>query len=118
MRLNHGVHQLVAADDGVCGANINTQGATNAPVLNNKSDAAWAFNAVFGIQRLDGLTSDAAESFNALSPARGALVDSCAIMDDGLGVGLAVWVATARALGLGQSGTNVCNPADINAGWC
>ena len=57
MRLDNGVHQLVAADDGVRGAHVDTQGAADAPVFIYPSDAARAFDAVVRIQRSNGLSS-------------------------------------------------------------
>lgn len=46
------------------------------------------------------------------------MVDSCAIVSYGTGVGLAVRVAATRTLGLGQGGTNECYLAGIQVGGC
>jgi hypothetical protein len=40
MRLYHGVHQFVAADDGVCRANVDAQCATYAPVSGDQA-SVW-----------------------------------------------------------------------------
>ena len=113
MWLDDGVHQLVAADDGVCGAGFYAQRAANAPVFINKSDAARAFDAVFRVEWLNSLTRYFAQSLNALSATRGALVDSRVIMNDGVGVGLAVGKPAAGALGLGQGSENLSSFTDF-----
>ncbi len=64
------------------------------------------------------MAGDAAQPLNTFGTTGRALVDLSVTSGNGLGVGSAVRVATARALGLGQGGTNECNPAGIHAGGC
>ncbi len=118
MGLNHGVHQFVAANDSIGRTDFDAKRATDAPVFVDKSDGSCRFHAIHRIQRRHGMTGDAAQPFNAFGTTGWALVDLGVASGDGLGVCLAVWVATARALGLGQGGTNECNPAVIHAGGC
>ena len=118
MWLNHGVHHFIAANDGVGRADLNAQGAADAPVFIDESDGSCRFHAVSRIQLHHRMAGDAAQPFNAFGSTGWALVDLGVANGDGLGVGLAVRVATACALGLGQGGTNECNPAGIHAGGC
>ena len=118
MRLNHGVHHFVAANDGVGRADLDAQGAADAPVFIDKSDCSCRFHAIRRIQWRHVMAGDAAQPLNTFGTTGRALVDLGVASGDGLGVGLAVRVATARALGLGQGGTNECNPAGIQAGEC
>jgi len=118
MRLNHGVHQFVAANDGVCRTDFDAKRAADAPVFVDKSDGSCRFHAIRRIQWCHGMAGDAAQPFNAFGSSGWALVDLGVASGDGLGVGLAIRVAAARALGLGQGGTNECNPVGIHAGGC
>jgi hypothetical protein len=51
VRLDHGVHALVDADDGVGGAGVQAQGAADAPGLVDDGHGARAFGAELGIER-------------------------------------------------------------------
>lgn len=50
-RSNHGVHQFVAAENGIRRADIQAQCAANAPGLVNHGHGAWAFTAMDRVQR-------------------------------------------------------------------
>ena len=102
MRLDHGVHQLVAAQYRVGRAGVDAQGAADAPVFVDDGDAARTFCAIGRVECHDGLPCDGCKPANALAAARRALVDGCAVLRNGAGVGSAVRVAAARALRLRQ----------------
>ena len=118
MRLDHGVHELVAAQNRIGGADVDAQGAADAPVLVNDRDGAWPFNAMGGVERHHRLPSDHRQPLDAFCAARRALVDSRLALGDSLRVARAIRVATARALGLRQcrenfSGEGVAHTASL-----
>jgi hypothetical protein len=43
MAIDHGMHEFIHPDDGVCGAGLDTQGTSNAPSLVNHGGVARAF---------------------------------------------------------------------------
>ena len=116
VRIDHGVHHLVAAQYGVGRANWQAQRAANAPVLVNHSDAARRFQTIGGIQRQDGVARDGGQPGNAFSAARWALVDFCQAMGNRFGVGHAVGVAAACALGLRQCRVDTAGMW-VGSGW-
>jgi hypothetical protein len=69
------VHELVASQDGVCGASFDAKCASDAPVLVNHCQGSWAFNAVISTQKLNGLLSDLGDSLNTFRSAWRALID-------------------------------------------
>ena len=103
-RLNHRVHHLVAAKNGVGWTGVQTQRAADAPSLVNHCHGAGAFVAVNWVQRQDGQAGDGRQPLNAFSTAGRALVDGSTTGGKGLRVGGTVRVATARALCLRQNG--------------
>ena len=107
MRLDHGVHELVAAQNRIGGADVDAQGAADAPVLVNDRDGAWPFNAMGGVQRYKWLPSDCRQPLDAFCAARRALVDSRLALGDCLSVPGAIRVAAARALRLRQCRLNL-----------
>jgi hypothetical protein len=68
-RFNHRMHAFVAADDGIDRAGVQTQRAADAPVFVDKHNGTGRFNAIGGVQRLNGLAGDAAEPLNTFSAA-------------------------------------------------
>lgn len=101
--LQHGVHALVGADDGIDGAGFETQRAANAPLLVDDGHGAGGFLAVRCAQWPDRAARDFGQPAHALLPARRALVDGGLLKGDGVGVGLAIRVAATGALRLRQS---------------
>jgi hypothetical protein len=102
MRLDHGMHQLVAAKNGVCRTGVEAQGAAYAPGFVNDSDCARAFSAMERIERLRRQAGDSGKALDSFHAARRALVDGGFMGCNGLGVGRAIGVAAAGALGLRQ----------------
>ncbi|MNT10520.1 hypothetical protein D3C72_1453550 [compost metagenome] len=97
---NDGVHALVGAQNGVRGADLDAQGAADAPVFIDAGEHARSFYAMVRIQRQCGAAGDGCQARDAFLSARRALVDGCCAHSHGLGVASAVGVAAARALGL------------------
>ena len=102
MRLDHGVHELVAAQNRVSRAGINAQRTADAPVLVDDGDGTWAFQAIGGVQRYKWLPSDCRQPPYAFLATRWALVDGSLPLRDSLRVARAIRVAAARALRLRQ----------------
>ena len=58
MLWQNGMHELVGAHNGVCGAYLNAQGAANAPVFVDQDHAARPFDPKTRIQSYYGLARD------------------------------------------------------------
>ena len=101
---DHRVHELVGPQDGIRGAGLDAQGATDAPGLVDHGHGARGFHAVLGAQRNNRPTRQCGQPFHARSAARWALVDASLARGHGLGVAGAVRVAATRALRLRQRG--------------
>ena len=96
------MHDLVAAQDGICGACIDAQGTTDAPSFVNHGHRHGAFSAMVWIQGNGRATSDLGQHRNAFKAPGGALIDGGIVVGNGLCIGFAVGVAAPCALRLGQ----------------
>ena len=96
------MHQLVASHDGVRRADLDAQGAANAPVFINEDDAARPLGPVHRIQCGNRLAGEGGQPLNPLGAARRALVDARLGLGDRLRIGGAVGVAATGALCLRQ----------------
>ena len=104
MRLDDAVHGLVAAENGVSGANRKAQGASDAPCFVDDSHRTARFDTVLGIKRQRALPGDDCEPGNTLGTAGRTLVDRGSAVCNRVRVGGAVRVSATRALRLGQRG--------------
>ena len=107
MGLHHGVHEFVAAHDGIGRAGLDAQGATNAPVFVDHRHGEWPLDAVCLAQRQHRLAGDGGESGDAFSAAGRALVDVGLTSRHRLRISRAVGIAAARALRLRQHGIDL-----------
>ena len=96
------MHDLVATQDGICGADLEAQRTANAPCLVNDGHRHGPFGAVIWIERQFWTSSDFGQNGNALKAPRRALIDRGVVLGNGLCVGLAIGKAAAGALRLGQ----------------
>jgi hypothetical protein len=96
------MHDLVATQDGIGGADFEAQRTANAPCLVNDGHRHGAFGAVIWIERQYWTSSDFGQNGNALKAPRRALIDRGVVLGNGLCVGLAIGKAAAGALRLGQ----------------
>jgi hypothetical protein len=95
------MHALVASHDGIGGACVDTQGATNTPVFLNENGLAWCFQAKVRIQSSCGFTGDTGQTGNTLLTTRRALIDVGFTRVNGTAVTCTVWIAATCALRLG-----------------
>ena len=102
IRLDHGVHALVCAHDGIGRAGLDAQGATNAPVLVDPDHRARGFYAVVCVEWQGRLTRQRRQALDASLTPGWTLVDAGFALDDRTGVAGAIRVATTRALRLWQ----------------
>ena len=98
----HRVHELVAAHNRVSGANRQTQGAADTPVLIDDSNEARAFSTVCRVQGDDRQTGDGSQALHAFRASRRALVNAGCVFRNRLRVGRTVGVAASGALRLRQ----------------
>ena len=98
---DNGVHLFGRADDGVHGAGLNTFGAADALVFEDKRDARRRFLAVLGVQGQGLDTEQIGQGSNTGCAARRAFVDGVA-RGDRFGIGPAAGVAALAALRLRQ----------------
>lgn len=106
---NDGVHALVGTQNGIRGADLDAEGAADAPVFIDAGEHAWSFYAMVRIQWQRGAACDGRQARNAFLAAGRALVDGRCARGHGFGVASAVRVAAARALGLRQDLINGIN---------
>jgi len=102
MRLDHGVHALVRAHDGVGWAGLEAQGAANAGAFVDEGHAARRFLATLGGKRQHRLARGRRKPRHAFGTAGRAAVDGRLADGNGLRVGCAIRVAAACALRLRQ----------------
>ena len=102
----HRVHELVAAHNRVSGANRQTQGAADTPVLIDDGNEARAFSSVCGVQGDDRQTGDGSQALHAFGASRRALVNAGCVVCNGVCVGRTVRVAASGALRLRQCGVD------------
>jgi hypothetical protein len=96
------VHVFVRAEDGVGRAGVNAQGAADAPGLVHEGHAARGLHAVLGVERLYRFAADGGQPLHAFFATGRTLVDVGLALRNGIGIGRAVRVAAAGALGLRQ----------------
>ena len=101
---HHGVHAFAGTHNGIHGACIQAQRATDAPVLINHGQGAGRLDAKFAIEQLGRHLHDCSNAPDALHAARRALVNACLLQRHCLRVMSAIGVPAAGALGLGQHG--------------
>ena len=116
MGLNHDVHRLVAAQDGVRWADRQAQRAAYAPGFVYDGDGAGAFGAVGRIQGGNGRAGDGRKPLDAFLASWRALVDRGRIISDGVRVGSAIRVATTRALRLRQCSVDAAEQGGFSQG--
>ena len=96
------MHHLVAAQDGIGGADFEAQRAANAPCLVNDGHGHGPFGTIVWIEGQCWTPSDFGQNCNALKTPGRALIDGGVVLRNGLCVGLAIGKAAAGALRLGQ----------------
>jgi hypothetical protein len=69
------VHHLVAAQNGIGRAGLDAQGAANAPCFIDDGHSHRPFKAMFKVQWLDGLASEARQNGHAFGATWRTLID-------------------------------------------
>lgn len=104
--LQHRVHVLGGAHDGIDWTCLDAQGAADAPVFVDVGKGAWRFGSMSPVQGNDWPPRHGGQAYDALIPTRGALVDASFVASDSLGIAGAVRIPAACALRLRQDGVN------------
>lgn len=102
MGLDHLVHALGGADDGIRRAGVQAKGATNAPVFVNHGDRARTFLTAVWVQGECRAPCQLGQTGNPFGAARRALVDVRRSGGHSLRVAAAVRITAPGALGLRQ----------------
>jgi len=97
---NNGVHAFIGAHNGVDGAGVEAECATDATIFVDKSKGPVSVSAVLGIKWLDGTTSHLRQLADSDVAARRTLVYICVTSGDTSGVVAAAWKSALRTLGL------------------
>ena len=97
------MHDLVAAQDGIGGADLDAQRTADAPRLVNDGHRHRAFGAIVRIEGQYWTSCDFGQNGNALKTPGRALIDRGVILRYGLCIAFAIGKAAAGALRLGQS---------------
>ena len=97
-----GVHPFVCAHDGIGGAGVDAQRATDAPLFIDPGHMPGPFLASDWIQCNERLASDFGQTLNAFVTPRRALIDARFTTSDGFCVSGAIRIAAAGALRLRQ----------------